>query len=284
VKILQADNAIGNRDMARRSTNSFVKCIALSGDGQLISSGHEDGTVRLWQATSGLCLDTFRGHVYTVHSVIFSPDSRLCASSSADRTIRVWDNHTHAMISTLDAQYYSEGIRFSPNCSQLLSYRHLPVNFGDASSWTNHLDLWEIATGDHLASTQIEERPSQVTYAVDGTSVIAKFANSAMEWKISPAITSNRKSLDGDHENDHSMLPMVFVPIHGIHQPPSSTDLPAHQPCYQTESEWILDEQKRRICWLPSDLRSLLNDSNGKKIALVHSRQMVTIIDFSGVR
>jgi hypothetical protein len=144
--------------------------------------------------------------------------------------------------------------------------------------------LWEIATGDHLASTQIEERPSQVTYAVDGTSVIAKFANSAMEWKISPAIISNRKSLDGDHENNHSMLPMVFVPIHDIHQPPSSTDVPAPKPYNQEEIEWILDEQKRRICWLPFDLRSLLNDSNGKKIALVHRNGMVMIIDFSGVR
>jgi len=266
--------------MAHTSSDDHVICVAVSGDGQLIASGHWDATVRLWEATSGLCLNTFRGHSGWVGSVIFSPDSRLCASSSSsDHTIRVWDVHTRAMVSTLNTQKSSHSISFSPNCSQLVSCDV----FYDKYLWTYHLNLFQVATGERLASTQIEERPKQVTYAVDGTSITAQFANSAMEWKISPAIISNHNSPHGGNENDRSSLPMVFVSMHDIRQPLSS-DVPAHQPYYQMGSKWIVDEQKRRICWLPSAFRGLKNDSDGKKIALGRSSGTVTFIDFSGVR
>jgi hypothetical protein len=143
--------------------------------------------------------------------------------------------------------------------------------------------LWEVATGERLALTQIEGDPTTLVFDGDGTSVIANFGNSAMTWKIFPATTSNHKSPDGDNENDHSSLPMVFVPIHDLH-PPLSTDVPSHQPCYQQGSKWILDEQKRRICWVLPDLRSIFGGCNGKMVAFGSRSGMVTIVDVSGVR
>jgi len=293
VKIWQADNAIGNRDMARpsismahRSTDTFVECITLSDDGQVIALGHADGTIGLWHPTSGLCLDTLRGHSSFIYSVIFSSDSRLCASSSADYTIRVWDVHTRAIVSTLDIvnlQDVALYIMFSPNHSQLLSLHYSTSPSGDGFIKNNYIVLWEVATGERLALTQIGGDPTTLVFDVDGTSVIANVDNSAMKWKISPTTTSNHKSPDGDNENDHSSLPMVFVPIHDLHQP-LSTDVPSHKRCYQKGSKWILDEQKRQVCWVLPDLRNAQGDCNGKMVSFGSCGGMFTIVDISGVR
>jgi hypothetical protein len=74
---------------------------------------------------------------------------------------------------------------------------------------------------------------------------------------------------------------MVFVPIPDNEQsaPP---DAAPHQYHYEKGSEWILDEQNRRVLWIPPDQRGDgASDFNGKKVVLGSLRGKVTIMDFS---
>ena len=50
--------------------------VAFSPEGKRLASGSGDSTVRVWDATSGQELATFRGHTGHVWSVAFSPDGK----------------------------------------------------------------------------------------------------------------------------------------------------------------------------------------------------------------
>ncbi|KXX78246.1 Vegetative incompatibility protein HET-E-1 [Madurella mycetomatis] len=61
---------------------------------QLIASGSDDITVKIWDAATGRCAQTLERHGADVRSVAFSPDSKLIALGSGDRTVKIWDAAT----------------------------------------------------------------------------------------------------------------------------------------------------------------------------------------------
>lgn len=116
-----------------------VWSVAFSPDGLTLASGSWDGTVRLWQVTSGEALATLKhgGHVL---SVAFSPDGRLLASSGTDYTIRIWDASSGALLRTLEGPTGNVGyVAFSPDGRLLAS-----------ASDDDLIRLWDPASGELL--------------------------------------------------------------------------------------------------------------------------------------
>ncbi|KIM45626.1 hypothetical protein M413DRAFT_344802 [Hebeloma cylindrosporum] len=71
--------------------------VAFSQDGRRILSGSSDGTICMWNATTGSLEGSLIGHTSSVKSVAFSRDGRRIVSGSNDRTIRVWNAITGEM-------------------------------------------------------------------------------------------------------------------------------------------------------------------------------------------
>jgi WD40 repeat protein len=123
-----------------------------------IVTGSDDGTVCLWDATSGRLLRRLK-HDHWGRDVAVSPDGRLVASSSLDDTVRLWELASGREVYRLPGHGRLGGLRtvaFSPDGQTLLS-------FGDDF----FLRTWDVRTGKALAEYRI--RPSGVKLPDDVT-------------------------------------------------------------------------------------------------------------------
>jgi WD40 repeat protein len=65
--------------------------IAVAPAGEMIVSGHSDGTLRIWDLASGELLFERSGHSNLVTSLSFSPDGKWLVSGSMDGKPRIWE-------------------------------------------------------------------------------------------------------------------------------------------------------------------------------------------------
>ena len=79
----------------------WVWCIKFSPDGTLVSSG-EDGTIRVWNISTGECLHVIQAYSMRCASVSFSPDGKILASGGVDGTIKIWDVKTWQCVNILN--------------------------------------------------------------------------------------------------------------------------------------------------------------------------------------
>jgi WD40 repeat protein len=79
-----------------------VTCLACSPDGATLATGHEDGTVKLWDAHTGQPRGSLTGHEGRVNALAFAPCRRRLASAGADGTVRLWDPDTGREQAVLD--------------------------------------------------------------------------------------------------------------------------------------------------------------------------------------
>ncbi len=67
-----------------------VRAVAFSPDGKNLASGSQDGSIKLWNISTGKPLGTFTAQKEQVWSVAFNPDGKTLASASQDGTIKIW--------------------------------------------------------------------------------------------------------------------------------------------------------------------------------------------------
>ncbi|KAL3457447.1 hypothetical protein BJX64DRAFT_293126 [Aspergillus heterothallicus] len=94
----------GSTQLTFRAHQNEILMLAFSPTGNLLASGSQDSTVRLWNAATGECVYTLNGHIGTVVCIAFSPDGSKLASGGADESLKLWDPVEGRLIWTLAEQ------------------------------------------------------------------------------------------------------------------------------------------------------------------------------------
>ncbi len=102
------DTASGEPRRWLRGHTGKVRCLRFRPDGTLVS-GSSDGTVRIWDITTGLALRRLQAHgvgrVGKIRTMAFSADHEIMVTGGQDRTARVWTSqkmNPHATLSGHD--------------------------------------------------------------------------------------------------------------------------------------------------------------------------------------
>jgi WD40 repeat protein len=139
-----------------------ITSIAFSPDGGTIASGSLDGTLKIWDAATGVEVHTFRGHSGNVNVVAFTPDGKRIVSGSDDHTVRLWDVPTGRNVRTLKGHTGSViSVALSPDGRRVASGGH-----------DETVRLWDLDVGKGLLT--LSGHTGQVTsvaFSADGSRI-----------------------------------------------------------------------------------------------------------------
>ena len=82
----RGDDSFGYPKRSLHGHSHFVEDVVISSDGQFALSGSWDGTLRLWDLSTGTTTRRFVGHTKDVLSVAFSVDNRQVCTTGGTVT------------------------------------------------------------------------------------------------------------------------------------------------------------------------------------------------------
>jgi eukaryotic-like serine/threonine-protein kinase len=138
-----------------RTKPAFDTCLgAMSPDGQRAASLAEDGTVTLWDATTGNGQATFEGRDEALRnaspgSLAFSPDGQALAAGFQQWAGGV--NHETTIFRLIDLATHKERIRFEGGSRAVFSSDGKTLVTGD---YRDGLKIWDVASGQLRFSDQ----------------------------------------------------------------------------------------------------------------------------------
>ena len=190
-----------------------VVAVAFSPDNKTLASASYDGTLKLWDMTTGKERATLGEYRGCLGCVAFSPDGKTLASGAIGspgdlpdlKQVKLWDVATGKVRTTLEGDaYFVHSVAFSPDGKTLAS-----VN-GDVT-------LWDLATGKvrstlegHTKEDQETSEPASpvesVAFSPDGKTLAAAGSHD-MTVKVWDVATAKRSTLQG---HTHAVYSVAF--------------------------------------------------------------------------
>lgn len=121
--------------------------MAIAPDGKSLATGSQDGSIKVWDMTTGQILSELTGHEASISSLSYSPDGRLIASASWDGSVALWDLRRSIKVMTLTGHTDSViGAQFTPDGGFLLS-----------RSLDGTVRKWDVTSGELVQVLDVPE-------------------------------------------------------------------------------------------------------------------------------
>lgn len=153
-----------------------VELVSFDPTGELVLTGSQDQTARLWNARTGRPLRALTGHAGLLTAAVFSPDGRRVFSASTDGLGRLWEVETGELKATMRG--HSEPIEmgaFSQSGDRIVT-----------AGQDHSIRIWDAATGLELRvlSGHLERVPMAVFIPSGKQVVSGSFDQTVRLWDV----------------------------------------------------------------------------------------------------
>ncbi len=151
-----------------REHTSWITCLKVLNEENLLASGSKDTTIRIWSLTKNVCLKTFLEHTSVVYDFELTSKSHHLISCSGDSIIRVWDLSKFECVKVLNG--HSQSVKClkllrddkrNENLKRKLKVaQNAVVNNEEerecllSASSDNTVKMWNLNTGECLINIQ----------------------------------------------------------------------------------------------------------------------------------
>lgn len=165
-KPAKASPPIGTNLYTYRGHSNIIDAVAWSPDGMYIASGSDDGTVQIWEASTGR--EKFSYSTDVAFAVGWSPDGKRIASGGIDCQVHVWDMVNQRELVTYSGHFdWINALTWSPDGWYIASGGG--SLFGKENKRDYTLQIWNTTSGSHVLTYRGHSREiNAVQWSPDG--------------------------------------------------------------------------------------------------------------------